>query len=114
MVVNAALGFDSYLVMRHGCKGDDHADNPVVSQIEGFKVIQGHNLGCYFCNDVTAPGDVSYFYLFIMFFEYVEFLQSIKNRTLDQQCTVTRPGVSQIAGALAVELAVSVLQHKNG
>lgn len=37
-VINVALGFDSFLVMRHGV---------------------GHppNLGCYFCNDVVAPVD---------------------------------------------------------
>ncbi|KAI9019505.1 hypothetical protein CLU79DRAFT_804841 [Phycomyces nitens] len=76
MVINSALGFDTYLVMRHGSR-------------------QGHSdLGCYFCNDIVAPTDA--------------------NRTLDQQCTVTRPGLAAIAGALAVELMVSLTQHKDG
>lgn len=40
LLINAALGFDTYLVMRHGVSGGPQ------------------RLGCYFCNDVVAPGDV--------------------------------------------------------
>lgn len=77
IVINAALGFDTYMVMRHGVHvGPDEEE-----------------LGCYFCNDVVAPAD------------------SLKSATLDQQCTVTRPGVAPLASALAVELLVSVIQH---
>ena len=44
IVMNAALGFDTFVVMRHGAKDDEHPEN---------------ELGCYFCNDVVAPADVS-------------------------------------------------------
>ncbi|KAI9172945.1 Autophagy protein 7 [Blastocladiella emersonii ATCC 22665] len=70
LVINAALGFDSYVVMRHSDK-----------------------LGCYYCNDVVAPTD------------------SLSDRTLDQMCTVSRPGLAAIAGANAVELLASIMNH---
>lgn len=85
IVMNAALGFDSYVIMRHGVK---------IEKIEGQE--SGEELGCYYCNDVVAPGD------------------SLTDRTLDQQCTVTRPGLAPIASALLVETLVSILQHDLG
>lgn len=69
LVITAAIGFDSFLVMRHG--------------------NEKNKLGCYFCTDITTPGDTS------------------GNRTLDQQCTISRPGVSMICSGLACELAMS-------
>jgi ubiquitin-like modifier-activating enzyme ATG7 len=44
IVMNAALGFDTFVVMRHGIKGDENIPA---------------ELGCYFCNDVVAPANVS-------------------------------------------------------
>lgn len=81
IVMNAALGFDTFVVMRHG-----------ISPKDGGEAA----LGCYFCNDVVAPAD------------------SIKDQTLDQQCTVTRPGIAAIASAMLVELLTSILQHPSG
>ena len=135
IVINAALGFDTYMVMRHGLRPalptltltdtpesiivqqPDEVDDPLIAAASDPITPNGHardpslishnhttppaspakgteELGCYFCSDVVAPAD------------------SLKSATLDQQCTVTRPGAAPIASALAVELLVSVLQHR--
>lgn len=97
IVMNAALGFDSFVVMRHGAKNLEAPDQ---------------ELGCYFCNDIVAPADVGSLLHFQKFDEFnTGALQSLTDRTLDQQCTVTRPGVAAIASALLVEILVSLLQH---
>lgn len=50
VAINAALGFDTYLVMRHGAAPSLDSNSSSDGQ---------PRLGCYFCNDVVAPLDVS-------------------------------------------------------
>ena len=83
LVITVGLGFDSYVVIRHGLPPDNNTNC-------------GERLGCYFCSDVIAPRD------------------SISDRTLDMACTVTRPGISMVASALACELFISILHHPLG
>lgn len=75
-VITAAIGFDSFVVIRHGKDEND-------------------DLGCYFCNDIVSPIDTS------------------SNRTLDQQCTISRPGISSICSGFTCEMAISLLQQDN-
>ena len=121
MCINVALGFDNYLVMRHGggivgkknkvtatekndantnVHNDDEQKGTNTSAVsDKNKQQQQQNistttrLGCYFCADIVAPGD------------------SLTGRTLDQQCTVTRPGLAPIAAGLAVELCIAMWSH---
>lgn len=55
--------------------------------LPGFSQV---DYGCYYCSDVVGPTNSSF------------------NKTLDQQCTVTRPGVAPIASGYAVELFASI------
>lgn len=124
LAITAAVGFDSFLVMRHGAppgssnthpppptpapaptststapsEGQAAAANPTEGRAGGAGGCGGggRRLGCYFCNDVFAPAN------------------STRDRSLDQQCTVARPGLAPVAGALAVELMAAVLQQREG
>eukprot|EP01043_Picozoa_sp_COSAG02_P005060 COSAG02_NODE_135_length_34565_cov_80.368856_14_plen_724_part_00 len=106
LALTVALGFDSFLVMRHGVSparydagpwapdrpaaADSPAVEPQSSEDDSNDTV---HLGCYFCNDVVAPTN------------------SMSNRTLDQQCTVTRPGLAPMSGAMAVEMLVNLCHH---
>jgi len=74
-------------------------NKPCISSAIGFDsyCVIRHGLNeekkkaaCYFCSDISAPMDIS------------------KNRTLDQQCTISRPGVSIICSGLAVEMMINI------
>lgn len=58
---------------------------PLNNQINLDEEIEGSELSCYFCSDVTAPGN------------------SMSDRTLDQQCTISRSGISMIASGFCFQ-----------
>ena len=66
VVINAALGFDTYMVVRHGSKLSQSVPKSESSDTPGPRAMLpveddgGESLGCYFCNDVVAPADVCY------------------------------------------------------
>ncbi|CAM0881703.1 unnamed protein product [Alopecurus aequalis] len=100
IAITAALGYDSYLAMRHGAgPGASSGGSNVVAGMpkpSPQDFLGRQRLGCYFCNDVIAPVD------------------SVSNRTLDQQCTVTRPGLASIASGHAADLFARMLNHPDG
>uniref|UniRef100_A0A0D9V2W5 Ubiquitin-like modifier-activating enzyme ATG7 n=1 Tax=Leersia perrieri TaxID=77586 RepID=A0A0D9V2W5_9ORYZ len=100
IAITAALGYDSYLVMRHGAGPGTSRGNPdgdaAADKLSAEDALGRQRLGCYFCNDVVAPVD------------------SVSNRTLDQQCTVTRPGLASIASGRAADLFTRLLHHPDG
>lgn len=69
---------------------------PVINVALGYETllvqyIQG-GTGCYFCTDPVGPRD------------------SLSSRTIDEKCTITRPGMAPIASAIAVEMFVEAIK----
>lgn len=54
LVLCSAVGFDTYVIIRHGVPTDE----PNLSSTTYKNLLPGNKLGCYFCNDIVAPGDV--------------------------------------------------------
>ncbi|KAH7820739.1 Autophagy-related protein 7 (Atg7) [Monocercomonoides exilis] len=106
VAINSALGFDTLVTMRHGhVRGAERITvSPLEKEEEGAQKCTVNperlhrkrrpHLGCYFCSDVVAPRN------------------SLRERTLDQQCTVTRPGMAPIASAVSVEMMVCLLHSR--
>lgn len=76
VAITAALGFDTFLVMRHGAGValSINTDAPKMLGQDGPSEFEDlaasaserreQRLGCYFCSDVVAPVDVLSFSLF--------------------------------------------------
>lgn len=73
-------------------------NKPCISSAIGFDsfCVIKHGLSndinksaCYFCSDVHSPNDTT------------------KNRTLDQQCTISRPGISNLCSGFTVEMIIN-------
>lgn len=64
--------------MRHGIRDSSNVtpEPEMLNHPEGYKCIKGTELGCYFCNDVTAPGNVRNIYSKIFFSTYTSSLPS--------------------------------------
>lgn len=71
ITITAALGFDSFVVMRHGAGplskiqySHTEALRDLSAEMEHLTLTTRNGderLGCYFCNDVVAPIDVILF-----------------------------------------------------
>lgn len=68
ITIAAALGFDSFVVMRHGAgpltkieESQTEVLTNLTNEMEHISLTKRNEeqrLGCYFCNDVVAPIDV--------------------------------------------------------
>ena len=64
IAITAALGYDSYLAMRHGAGPGINSEGSdmvaAMNKLSAEDVLGRRRLGCYFCNDVIAPVDVMF------------------------------------------------------
>jgi ubiquitin-like modifier-activating enzyme ATG7 len=127
IAITAVLGYDNYLVMRHGA-GPGVIDE-VIAETGNLSTKDVHGcqrLSCCFCKDaaslvhvwcieISFCGNVLLsFYFIILLCSFVTYnvilLQSIPNVKYDQQAT-TLPGLTSIASGKAVELFARMLHH---
>ena len=69
-------------MQRHGGtrKADSETETDIL--VDDLKCIPGNQLGCYFCNDVTAPGNVSFSVSFsILLFKLKKQIDKLKTTT---------------------------------
>lgn len=122
-VISIGIGYESYIIVQHGCYGvqetkniHDLANTNLICENKETKEIdqtddnseketekcnkhlidennQESDYGCFFCSDYITPVD------------------SMSNRSMDQQCTVSRPGVSMQASAIAIEMYINNLHE---
>lgn len=126
LAINAALGFDSYLVMRHGGPPLPPRVHPDLSSDteEDAATVGSRRLSLSIappethasrgaCADTeTLPGVACSRVSCYFCQDVVAPGDSTIGRALDQQCTVARPGLAPIAAALAVEMMASVIQER--
>ena len=93
-LVNLAVGFDSWVVMRHPLASTSSLPKSSYHQEKDQLPID--QIGCYFCTSIEGV------------------VNTVKDRQIDERCTVTRGGTSAVSSAYAVELAISLLTHPDG
>ncbi len=96
LVLSIGIGYDSFVIVRHGKYGEDFGENlekclKDPTQEDYLKDLNKNDIGCFFCSDYLPPND------------------TMSNRTLDQQCTVSRPGISMVSCGIGVEMIVNAL-----
>lgn len=111
-VISVGIGYESFIIVQHGFFGEAKTKE-IFEQAEAKEKEAGAtdfswtkdashidrnnaeaDFGCFFCSDYIVPVD------------------TISNRSMDQQCTVSRPGVSMQSSAIAVEMYVNNI-HKS-
>ena len=116
LCISVGIGYESFVIVKHGNyksgfyekvleevakthnekipeeKLENNIENNTENELEWKPELLSDN-GCFFCSDYLPPTD------------------SMSNRSLDQQCTVSRPGISMVSCGVAVELLINSLHE---
>eukprot|EP01079_Euglenida_sp_SAG-EU17-18_P011444 gene11444-2082_t len=119
LAITIALGFDTWVAMRHGLPGR----SPLIPIYRACPHVWCNNhphwadpAGATRSSEALAQDPCGYppHYAPAVQRDIATPDNTQRDRTLDQQCTVTRPGVSSIAAACGVEMMAALTQHPQG